>query len=250
MGYMKTRLLLFALLLGGLFQACDNDRAEDSQPKAGAGLTENTADTLYYLAMGDSYTYGEGVAANERFPERLQARLNQNHSDSLLMHRPTVIAKTGWTASELLQEAAGHPMEDAPYDLVTLLIGANNQYQRLPFSAFERDYEALLELAVARAGGDTSQVVLLSIPDYTYTPFGQNLNDPDQVRAELSKYNGYIKNQAEAYGMVYMNITPLSRQGLADSGLIAADGLHPSGKMYESWVNLMLSKVEEVLSLQ
>ncbi len=244
------RLLLLVLLLGVLFQACENDLGNSLQPKGGNGLLDNTADTLYYLALGDSYTLGEGIDTRERFPERLQARINQDHRDSVLMHPPTVIAKTGWTASQLLQEATRQASADAPYDLVTLLIGVNNQYQRLPFSAFERDHEALLKLAIEQAGGDTSRVVLLSIPDYTYTPFGHNLNDPEQVRSELNKYNGYIKTQAEIYGTSYINITPLSRQGLADPNLIAEDGLHPSGKMYEGWVNLLYNPVEGILGLQ
>lgn len=247
---METKNIGFLIALLVIVTACSPDGSTDLSGKKNLGPGENGApDTLYYLAMGDSYTIGAGIEEQGRYPVQLAARLNAVHQDSVLVKSPDIIAKSGWTASDLL-EAAEHARDlNRPYDLITLLIGVNNQYQQIPFVSFERDLEDLLQFAIEAAAGDTSRLVMISVPDYAYTPFGQNLSDPAQISSEIEKYNGYLELQANTYGIPYINITPFSREGLYNPALLANDGLHPSAEMYSGWVNLMIRDVEKALSL-
>ena len=248
MGKIKYSLLLG--LIGVLFSCSEDSDIGIPGEKGPDGNRIESRDTLYYLALGDSYTIGASVNDQERFPSQLTARLNGVHHDSVVIASPELIAKSGWTSSNLLNAAEESVTLHRPYDLITLLVGVNNQYQQLPFITFERDLTDLLDFGIEAAGGDTSRLVIVSIPDYSYTPFGQNLSDPGQISSEIEKYNGYLIEQAEAYGIPFVDVTPLSREGLQDPNLLAGDGLHPSGEMYTGWVNLMLRDVEKALSLQ
>ncbi|MBX2916504.1 MAG: SGNH/GDSL hydrolase family protein [Cyclobacteriaceae bacterium] len=183
-----------------------------------------------FLALGDSYTIGESVAEAERWPNQLAVKLK--------IPQPKIIATTGWRTDNLTDaiEAEGLKPE---YDLVSLLIGVNNQYQGKPIEVYEREFEVLLQTAIKLAKGKKKNVFVVSIPDYGYTPFGKAKQE--KISLELDQYNTINKRIAARYGVYYFDITPISRKGLEDAELIAGDGLHPSGKMYGQWVELIYS---------
>lgn len=181
-----------------------------------------------FLALGDSYTIGESVAESERWPNQLAAKLK--------LKEPRIIATTGWRTDQLKAaiEAANLKPE---YDLVSLLIGVNNQYQGKPIEIYEREFEELLQASINLAKGKKKNVFVVSIPDYGYTPFGKAKQET--ISLELDQYNAINKRIAAKYGVRYFNITAISRKGFEDTELVAADGLHPSGKMYAQWVELI-----------
>lgn len=181
-----------------------------------------------FLALGDSYTIGESVAEAERWPNQLAAKLE--------IAQPHIIATTGWRTDNLKDaiEAANLKPE---YDLVSLLIGVNNQYQGKPMAVFEREFEELLQTSIKLAQGKKKNVFVVSIPDYGYTPFGKAKQE--KISAELDQYNASSKRIAARYGVKYFYITEISRNGLNDPELVASDGLHPSGKMYAQWVEMI-----------
>jgi lysophospholipase L1-like esterase len=188
-----------------------------------------------YLALGDSYTIGEGVTAAERWPVRLAARLRALGRP---LADPEIIAQTGWTTDELAAAiAAADPQ--GPFDLVSLLIGVNNQYRGRSPADYAPQFSDLLQQALTFAGGRSQQVLVLSIPDWGVTPFAAG-RDQVQIRAEIDAYNAINRAQTEQMGSHYVDITPLSRQAATNPDLLAADGLHPSGKMYAAWVELIL----------
>ncbi len=196
-----------------------------------------------YLALGDSYTIGESVCDTCRFPEQLKKELNQslNKQGDL-----KIIAKTGWTTTDLLNAIAQQkPASD--YDLVTLLIGVNNQYQGQPFSTYEKEFPVLLEKAIQFAGGNKDHVIVVSIPDYAFTPFGQTKSDPSKISEELAQYDAYAKKISEKEGVDFIDITPITRKGLENKTLVASDGLHPSKEAYSQFVKLLTVKAVEVL---
>lgn len=194
--------------------------------------------SLSYLALGDSYTVGESVKETERYPAILSEKLN---SLQLGIGSPHIIARTGWTTDELIAAInAENPSNH--YDLVSLLIGVNNQYRGYPIDAYSTEFEALLQTAIQKAKGNTRRVFLLSIPDYGVTPFASNSNTA-KIAQEIDAYNKVAQEIAQKYQVKYFDITPISRKAKEDLSLIAEDGLHPSGKMYAEWVALILNEV-------
>ena len=206
------------------------------QPEDPAPTPEpQVADSLKYLALGDSYTIGHGVPESDRFPVQLAERLE---SDGVVVEELRVLATTGWTTGNLKNAMAGANLP-TDYDLVSLLIGVNNQYQGRSIEEYEKDFDDLLDSAIVHAGGDPEKVFVFSIPDYAYTPFGQNRPNPAQISAQIDAFNEVNKALTDARGIRYYDITPISRLGLEQPELVAGDGLHPSGEQYRRWLELV-----------
>ena len=187
-----------------------------------------------FLALGDSYTIGESVTESERWPTQLAAKLE--------FSEPRIIATTGWRTDQL-KEAIEAATLKPEYDLVSLLIGVNNQYQGKPILVYEREFEELLQTAIKLARGKKEKVFVVSIPDYGYTPFGKPKQE--KISEALDQYNAINKRIAEKFGVTYFNITGISRKGFDDPDLVATDGLHPSGKMYTQWVQLIYASLKK-----
>jgi len=181
-----------------------------------------------FLALGDSYTIGESVLEDERWPNQL--------ADKLKINRPSIIAKTGWRTDDLKGAINSANLKDE-YDLVSLLIGVNNQYQGKSSAQYEIEFEDLVKTAIQLANGKSKNVFVVSIPDYGFTPFGKAKQET--ITTQLNEFNRINKRIAEKYKIQYFNITDISRKGLEDPALVAADGLHPSGKMYTQWVEVI-----------
>ncbi len=194
---------------------------------------------MKFLALGDSYTIGESVAEDQRWPVLLVKELNARGQK---FSPPNIIATTGWRTDDLknaiLRE---NPAKD--YDLVSLLIGVNNQYQGKSVESYAPEFEELLKMAIVFAGGDKSKVFVVSIPDYGFTPFGKEKQE--KITRELNEYNRVNASITEKYGIRYFNITDISRKGFDDPELIASDGLHPSGKQYAEWVKVILAESDK-----
>lgn len=189
------------------------------------------------LSLGDSYTIGQSVCETCRFPEQLK--------DSLAARFPIdtfsvdVIAQTGWNTTSLLNAIAS---ENPPssYDLVTLLIGVNNQFQGRPFSLYEQEFPTLVNIATTLGKSDATNVIVVSIPDYAFTPFGQSYGSPTVTSAEIDQYNAFANDYCNANGITFVNITDITRQGLANTALVADDNLHPSTLAYSFFVERLL----------
>lgn len=197
---------------------------------------------MKYLALGDSYTIGEGLPPEESFPWQLVRLLRQRDA---LMAAPEVLATTGWTSGEL-QQAIDQASFAPPYDLVTLCIGVNNQYRGLSPDTYAQEFAELLDQAIVFAGRRPEHVFVLSIPDWGVTPFAAD-RDSDQISAELRAFNRHNARLAYARQASYLNITEISKLARRDDSLLAADHLHYSAKMYKKWVEQLLPKVWRVL---
>jgi lysophospholipase L1-like esterase len=186
-----------------------------------------------YLALGDSYTIGESVAEKDRWPNQL--------ADQLKIAHPKIIATTGWRTDDLAGAIKSADLKD-DYDLVSLLIGVNNQFQGKSATQYEIEFEELLKTSIKLGKGKTKNVFVVSIPDYGFTPYGK----PKQViiTKQIDEFNAINKRIAEKFKIAYFNITEISRKGLEDPTLVAEDGLHPSGKMYAAWVDLIIKKMK------
>jgi len=195
------------------------------------------------LALGDSYTIGEGVAEADRWPERLATALRSRGSS---VRAPKIIARTGSTTDEL-SAGIDDARPDSNYDLVTLLIGVNNQYRSRSDEEYRVHFRALLGRAVAFARGKASHVVVVSIPDWGVTPFASG-RDRDAIARAIDRFNAINREEATRAGVRYADITPLSRRAGSDPSLVAADGLHPSARMYATWIDVLLPIVLQALS--
>ncbi len=201
-------------------------------------LAQSADESLRYLALGDSYTIGESVPEARRWPVQLAAALTAR---GVPVASPRIIATTGWRTDNLKQGIQAAQLQDE-YDLVSLLIGVNNQYQGKPVDQYAAEYEELLAMAIGLAGGRKERVFVVSIPDYGYTPFGRSRRE--EISRALDEFNSINRRITEAHGVAYINITDLSRRGLDDPELVASDGLHPSGKQYALWVERMLKQLK------
>jgi lysophospholipase L1-like esterase len=191
---------------------------------------------IRYLALGDSYTIGEGVEEKGRFPEQLALDLSKQGFDV----QTEIIARTGWTTDELWQGIESREL-NPPYDLVTLLVGVNNQYRGRNVDEYRLEFEQLLEKAIFLAGSDPSRVIVISIPDWGVTPFARVSGASSAlISTQINEFNGVNKELAYEKGASYVDVTGISRQAEGDSTLLAKDGLHPSAIMYAKWIELVL----------
>jgi lysophospholipase L1-like esterase len=200
---------------------------------------------LRYLALGDSYTIGEGVAEDSRWPVQLVRALR---SEGVALDDPDIIATTGWTTDELATAIdAAQPTDD--YDLVSLLIGVNNQYRGRSVDEYRHEFSALLERAIGFAGGRSDRVLVLGIPDWGVTRFGHaSGRDLAVIADELDAYNDAARDICALRGVAFVDITPVSRDRGAAPDMLADDGLHPSAAMYARWTQLALPVARRLLA--
>ena len=184
-----------------------------------------------YLAIGDSYTIGESVSEADRFPEQLVVALNDSGES---FHAPEIIARTGWRSDQLIEKINQAELSNN-YDLVTLLIGVNDEFQGGNISVFERELRTLCAKAIRLAKGKKENVYVLSIPDYGFTPYGRRRQE--QISNRIDAFNAVVETVSRDLGLTFIDITPISRLGFEQKQLVANDGLHPSGEMYAEWVN-------------
>ncbi len=202
---------------------------------------------INYLALGDSYTKGEAVCDNCKFPSQLKDSLKNYTAENELVNLK-VIAQTGWTTTNL-KTAINNENLSNEYDLVTLLIGVNNQYQNKPFSLYEQEFTELLNTSIQLAKGNLNRVIVVSIPDYAYTLFGQS-GDEDFISNQIDQYNLFAKNHSESRGVTFVNITDITRQGLVNPDLVAYDNLHPSELAYTKFIERILPIAKGKLGLE
>lgn len=205
----------------------------------------NNDSTLTYLALGDSYTIGEAVPEDGRWPVQLARALRE---DGIALADPRIIAATGWTTDEL--EWGIDSVEAlATYDFVSLLIGVNNQYRNRSAVAYGGEFHTLLLRAIRHARGRADRVLVLSIPDWGVTPFARNdQRDAATIGSEIDAFNAQARKICEKEGVAFVDITPISREHGAETGMLAADGLHPSAAMYTLWMQAALPVARSLLA--
>ena len=241
----RTSLFLLTSFALWLCIACSGRESGESEEGEIAQTPEmeenqnNETRKLDYLALGDSYTIGEGVPEELRWPNQLAERLGAYDID---LGPVDIIATTGWTTRELLNgiEAA----DPGRHGLVSLLIGVNNQYRKQPFEIYEREFVELLRIATGLAGGEQN-VFVVSIPDYGVTPFGSG--DPEGIGREIDRYNAYARKICEEQGIPFVDITGISRELGDSTGALARDRLHPSGSQYTRWTEAILPVALELI---
>lgn len=231
--------ILFPLLFG-----CNKEKAVPPPAFVSPIPVTPSAPTpgLTYLALGDSYTIGQSVAIEERFPHQTVAKIKQLGRQ---FATPEYIAATGWTTANLLSEI-NNANKPKNYDVVSLLIGVNNQYQGRDTVEYRVQFTQCLQQAILHAANRKERVFVLSIPDYGATPFGQRTN-PDKIAREIDAFNLINASISAANGVNYIEITKGTRDAKSDNTLVASDGLHPSGKEYQKWAEKLATQILTVL---
>lgn len=195
-----------------------------------------------FLALGDSYTIGESVPLHESFPYQTIQLLRKG---GLHFHAPEIVAQTGWTTFELAEHIL-HSQLNESYDFVSLLIGVNNQYRSLSQEDYKTDFEFLLKKALHFSAENPQRVIVLSIPDWSVTPFGEG-KEIAKISKEIDAFNSINKAISEQYDVHYINVTESTREAKDDEELITKDGLHPSAKEYEKWAQQICKYIQSVI---
>lgn len=229
-----TAVPLFLLIFACL--ACQKEKIMDTRSISTLNDTAYPAGAtgLKYLALGDSYTIGQSVQETDRFPAQTAKILA---GENIGVASIKYIATTGWTTTNLLNAISFQNLSPN-FDFVTLLIGVNDQYQHKDTASYRTNFTALLNTSISLAGSRPSRVFVLSIPDYSVTPFVAESNKA-RVSGEIDVFNNINREVTLAYNIAYIDITPASREAAKDPTLIATDGLHPSGKQYAKWASLL-----------
>ena len=200
--------------------------------------TQTNNEPIQYLALGDSYTIGQGVDTLDRWPNQLSSKLEQ---DGYTIEKTDIIAQTGWKTSDLLNAIEDSSLEN--YNLMSLLIGVNNQFSGIPFEIYANEFDELINQMIDAVG--SNRIFVVSIPDYGVTPFGSN--NSETIAMELDDYNEYARSRCQALNIPYINITEISRSLGASDGALASDNLHPSGIQYAEWVEEIGPAVIEII---
>lgn len=238
------RLLYFILITITAFSSCNKKSPDAGVNNTNTGVTNTrpVTDSLSYIALGDSYTIGQSVPPDQSYPVQLATQMSAKGKP---VKEPMIIAVTGWTTGQLIDAIANSGITDRKYDMVTLLIGVNDQYQGLSKDSYKIRFQQILETAIKFAGGKKQHVFVLSIPDYGVTPFANG--EESKIGPEIDQFNAINKDISTKAGVNYLDITGISKKAATDVSLIAADGLHPSAKMYGLWVEQLLPMITEKL---
>jgi lysophospholipase L1-like esterase len=236
------RIYLFTSLIVLTILSCNNEVNNHAINANTSQDMEQENDSLKYLALGDSYTIGESVETILRYPVQIADSLKKR---GYPMEAPEIIAVTGWTTSDL---KAGIKAADpnGPYDLVSLLIGVNNQYRGMDINIYRTEFGELIDQSIRFAGNDPGRVIVLSIPDWGVTRFATD-RDKEKIAREIDQYNAINRQITLARGIVWIDVTGISRLAEQDETLIAGDGLHPSGRMYTEWVRVAVPEIVKML---
>jgi len=228
-------------IFASLVFACSS--GSEPVPAAAAPVVPMTNSTIPYLALGDSYTIGEGAAAADRWPVQLATLAR---TQGLGLAEPDIIARTGWTTAELQAAIAASGNRRTDYGLVSLLIGVNNQYRGQSVALYRTEFRQLLATAVAYAGGRASRVVVLSIPDWGQTPFARG-RDQAQIARDIDQFNAAAQQECQAAGIAYVGITDFTRGAADDASQFTTDGLHYTGAQMRQWATRALPVVQGLL---
>ncbi|ALJ01217.1 hypothetical protein DC20_04995 [Rufibacter tibetensis] len=221
--------------------ACSSSETEEEvTPTPNIPTTPSASGS--YLALGDSYTIGQGVAATERWPVYLANSLS---GEGVKVGEPRIIAQTGWTTADLLQRVKTEKF-DGGYGLVSLMIGVNNQYQGRSLEEFRTQFRELLTLSTALALKDPKNVLVLTIPDWGATPFGSS-RDRASTSAQIKRFNEVIKAEATTAGITVIDVYDISLLVRETPAYLAPDGLHYSGLMHQRWAQMALPEAKKKL---
>jgi lysophospholipase L1-like esterase len=235
---MMKALVLISFSISALLACTKQNNAMPPDHLASRSIIPIT-DTLSYLALGDSYTIGQSVPAKESFPYQLTHQL-PGHK----ITEPTIIAQTGWTTGQLITAIDESDIKDKTYDIVTLLIGVNDQYGGASQADYHIKFVQVLNTAIKFAKGDKSHVFVLSIPDYGVTPFAKG--DGARIGHEIDQFNDINRQESAHAGVNYVDITGISKLAAHNPSLIADDDLHPSAAMYLMWVEKLKPVIVDV----
>ena len=193
------------------------------------------------LCLGDSYTIGEMVQLQKNYPYFTVQLLRDK---GLNFSAPEILAKTGWTSDELQLSMKLYRFLPK-YDIVTLLVGVNDQYRGKDIIEYKTQFEELLKHTITLANNKSDHVLVISIPDYGLTPFSANL-DRNKISKEIEVFNSVNKALTIQYKTVYIDLTEESNKAQYDAELIAEDQLHYTTKMYKKWAE----KLADVIAAQ
>jgi len=194
-----------------------------------------------YVALGDSYTIGTGIAPDEAWPRQLEARLADLDLDLVAN-----LAANGSTAEDVAIEQLPD-LEEMQPELASLLVGVNDVVQGVAEERYGGRISEILDgmLEVLPA----ARVFALAAPDYTVSRQGGAFGVAVQQRADILRNNEILRGACEYRGITFVaEVFDISRDAGDAVDMLAPDGLHPSRAQYARWVDAIEPLVRAMLA--
>src|SRR4051794_37255622 len=132
-----------------------------------ASRSGDKGDTIRYVAIGDSYSIGEGAKPDESWPAVLTKHLREQGSKIDLVANPS---RTGWTTQNAIDRELPAFTDTKP-TFATLLIGVNDWVQGVDKKTFRERLTVLMDRMLEPLP-DKKRFLIVTIPDFGVTPTG------------------------------------------------------------------------------
>lgn len=197
------------------------------------GDTQGDSASLVYVALGDSFSSGQGAKSyEESFPYLLAVDLAKDKKTKVILQNFSVPGvRSAQVVSGQLEQAIS-----AKADIVTLLVGTNDMHGGIDKELFKKNYIKILDELVIKT---SAKIYIIGLPDtgrdgLLWPPYNYYFSQ------QTAQYNEIIKGLADDYALTYVDLeNSLKSKVQDDDAYYSPDSFHPSAAGYKLWAQII-----------